>query len=128
MFEEDEETPNADGRQFDAVGKYEEPQEPGAGSIGPSIPEAPDLSMSAADADPAIQQHFWTLVLLCNVAIAALSIGAMMVGFGTHPTLGLQVLLAGVIISIYGVYRYRNARAEIAERAGADDAEAEDNG
>ena len=120
VFEEDDQPANADGRQFDAVGKYEEPDEPGPGDVGPSIPEAPDTA-SAKDADPTVQNLFWSLVVIFNVAIVAVAVGAMMVGFGTHPTLGLQVLLAGLIVAGYGLYRYREARREVATLVGDGD-------
>lgn len=126
MLEEDDGDPNADGAKFEAVGKYEEPEEPGPGSLGPDVPEAPDLTAAAEDADPAVQNLFWGLVVLFNVAILALSVGAMLILFGTDPTLGVQVLLVGLVLAVYGGYRYRDAKATVADIVS--DGDGEDNG
>lgn len=115
MFEDEDEEPTAEGTQFDAVGKYDEPEEPDPGDLGPPIPEAPDLAAAAEDADPRLQNLFWGLVVLFNVAILAVALGVMLIAFGVDATLGLQVLLVGFILSVYGVYRYRDARTEAAD-------------
>ena len=59
MLEEDsDDEPDPDGRQFDAVTRFEEPEvdEPGPGTLGPSIPEvgagdgeAPETSACPSD-------------------------------------------------------------------------------
>jgi len=124
VFDDEDEEPTADGKQFDAVGKYEEPEEPGAGDIGPSIP---DTAGQAANAPPKLRLLFWRLVVLFNVALVAVAVGVMLIAFGTDPTLGTQVLLVGLVLSVYGYYRYREAREEVGELVGTDAPE-EDNG
>jgi len=121
VFEDEDEEPTADGKQFDAVGKYDGPEEPDAGDLGPPVPEAPDLTAAAADADPRLQNLFWGLVVLFNVAILAVAVGVMLIAFGVDATLGFQVLLGGLILSVYGVYRYRDARDQAADIVGGDE-------
>ena len=64
---------------------------------------------------------FWGLVVLFNVAIVAVSLGVMLIAFGVDETLGLQVLLGGLVLSVYGVYRYRDARNQAADIVGGDE-------
>jgi len=121
VLEDEDEEPAADGRQFEAVGKYDEPEEPDAGDLGPPVPEAPDLTAAAEDADPRLQNLFWGLVVLFNVAIVAVALGVMLIAFGVDETLGLQVLLGGLVLTAYGVYRYRDAREQAADIVGGDE-------
>jgi hypothetical protein len=78
---------------------------------GPAVPSAPD----ADDADREVAGLFWALVLVFNVAVAALAIGPMMIAFQGWWDLGLQVTLVGLLAFAYGVFRYNRFREQRAE-------------
>lgn len=90
---------------------YTEPEEP---RPGPEIPEAPDLSNR--DVDPVVAGAFWTLVVVLNVGLLLVSVGVMFVVFQRNVRLGGQLTIGGLVVLAYGVYRYRNAKAMVAER------------
>ncbi|MEF8786793.1 MAG: hypothetical protein V5A45_12740 [Haloarculaceae archaeon] len=96
--------------------QYQEPEEE---TLGPTIPEAPDLS--SRDADPVVEGTFWTLVAVFNVGLLAVSLGVMFVIFQENPTLGWQLTVAGCLVLGYGFYRYRSAKEVIEERVGDGD-------
>lgn len=111
MFDEDrEDEPEPDGRQFDAVTRFEEPDEPGPGDLGPEIPEAPEPS---GDASPRVQFLFWGLVVIFNLAVLAVGVGLLLIVFDGNLELGGQVLAVGLLLTGYGLYRYRDAKREI---------------
>jgi len=58
------------------------------------------------------QGLFWVLVLVFNVAVAALAIGLMMIAFQGWWDRGLQVTLVGVLAMAYGLFRYYRFREE----------------
>lgn len=89
-----------------------EPEEFDPDSLGPSTPSVPDLSANAANADPETARVFWVLVLVFNVALLGVSLGAMFVVFQREWELGTQLFLAGSILFAYGYYRYRRFRSE----------------
>lgn len=95
--------------------RYREPDE---SSLSPDIPEAPDLT--DRDVDPVIEGTFWTLVVVFNVGLVAVSIGLMFVIFQGELALGGQITLAGVLVLGYGFYRYRSAKQVISERVDSD--------
>jgi len=118
----DEESPGS-WREHEAVDEqYREPHfdEP---DIGPSVPTPPDPSEN--DVDPEIARRFWALVLVFNVALLALSLGAMFVFFEGNYSLGGQLLLAGATAFVFGLYRYRSAKAYLADRSEDDDPDRE---
>lgn len=90
---------------------YREPEE---GSLGPDIPEAPDLTGN--DVDPVIEGAFWTLVVVFNVGLMVTSIGVLFVIFRSGTAFGAQITLAGILILGYGIYRYRNATELVSDR------------
>lgn len=111
MFEGDnDDEPEPDGRQFDAVTRFEEPEEPGPGDLGPPIPEAPE---PAGDASPRVQFLFWGLVVVFNLAVLAVGVGFLLIVFDGNLELGAQVLGVGLLLFGYGVYRYRGAKREV---------------
>jgi len=73
---------------------------------GPGAPSPPDPDQ----ADRAVRGLFWVLVLVLNVAVAALAIGPMMIAFQGWWDLGLQVTLVGVLAMAYGLFRYHRFR------------------
>lgn len=70
--------------------------------LAPSI-DVPDESAASTE----LQRKFWSLVLVFNVALGALSIGAMFAGFEGDWEVGGTLMAAGAILSIYGFYKYR---------------------
>lgn len=114
---DDEPAPFAEYGEVDE--QYREPEEE---TLGPTIPEAPDLS--TRDADPVVEGTFWTLVAVFNIGLLVVSLGVMFVIFQENPTLGWQLTVAGCLILGYGFYRYRSAKEVIEERvADADDSD-----
>ena len=72
----------------------------------------PPSPADAAEADPEITELFWRLVLVFNVAIAALALGPMLIYFRGSWELGLQVTLLGALTFGYGTFRYHRFRAD----------------
>lgn len=105
-------------RYGDLAEKYQEPHEPDPDAIGPEIPSAPDPTEREGEVDPEIRARFWGLVLVFNVALLALSLGAMFIGFEGNLELGGQLLLVGGILGAYGLYRYRSTKAELLDQNG----------
>jgi hypothetical protein len=93
--------------------KYREPEEM---SIGPEIPEAPDLT--DRDVDPVVEGTFWMLVVVFNIGLIAVSVGVMFVILQGNLVLGGQIALAGAVVLSYGIYRYRSAKQVISDRVG----------
>lgn len=109
----DEEESPGSWREHEQVDEqYREPDLEGA-DVGPEIPTPPDPSEN--DVDPELARRFWALVLVFNVALLALSLGAMFVVFERNYSLGGQLLLAGGATFGFGVYRYRTAKAHLAD-------------
>lgn len=106
--DEPDDEPEPDGRRFDAVTRYEEPAEPDPDALGPDIPE-PD-----EDTPARVPLLFWRVVVVFNLAILAIALGALMLVFDRRPTLGGQILVLGFVLLGYGLYRYRGAKREIA--------------
>jgi hypothetical protein len=76
--------------------------------LAPSV-DVPDES----DADPQLQRQFWLLVLVFNVALMAVSVGAMLAVFRGQWDTGTSLVAGGLVLAVYGVYKYRvYARAD----------------
>lgn len=103
LLEPEEAGPDYENGNFDV-----EPEVPTAPS--PDIPSPQD---NYEDVDGDLRNSFWLLVLVFNISVFAVSIGVMLVGFGTHPRLGLQAFAVGVIFGLYGWYRYRKTKQRI---------------
>lgn len=86
------------------------PDEPGAGDIGPPVPEAPNADLSEHDVPADLLKRFWKLVGVFNVAVLAASLGALLVAFEGRWTLGGGLLLVGVVAFLVGWRGYRRAR------------------
>ncbi len=128
--EDDGDEDDADGGWpvIDERGEHE-PAEFDPDSLGPDVPEPPEApsTSSVADSDvenPEIARQFWQLVLVFNLAVLALSVGAMFVGFRGNYDLGLKVMGVGVLAFALGLYRYYRFESD---RDGAP-ADAEHNG
>lgn len=101
MFGDDADEPE---RRFDAVTRFEEPDEP---DLGPGPPE------STGDAPARVQFLFWGLVVVFNLAVLGIGVGLLLVFLAGNFVLGGQVFLAGLLLFGYGLYRYRGARKEV---------------
>jgi hypothetical protein len=109
--------------QFDVVDRYTEPEESDPEAIGPAIPEAPDPTDEDVEVDSALLVSFWRLVVLFNVALLLTSVGLLFLIFEGALVLGGQLLVAGLLVGVYGLYRYRKAKTEVVEPAVAEAAE-----
>jgi len=100
----------------------------------PNVPEPPESPSPLAESDvpSGLLRAFWTTVALLNVAVMLLAVGAMMVGFDVHRTLGAAFLVVGLLSLYRGLRRYRSLQQRQADgtlAAGDDDAGVpEDNG
>ena len=70
--------------------------------LAPSI-DVPDESAASTE----LQRKFWSLVLVFNAALLAISVGVMFVGFEGDLQAGGSLIAAGAILSVYGFYKYR---------------------
>lgn len=109
-----EESPGSWREHEQVEEQYREP-DPEGSDVGPEIPTPPDPSEN--DVDPELARRFWALVLVFNVALLALSLGAMFLVFERDYSLGGQLLLAGAAAFAFGLYRYRTAKAYLADRS-----------
>lgn len=93
-----------------------EPEEVDPDEIGPEVPEAPEApDMTEVDVDPGLQNRFWALVGVFNLALLAVSLGVMFVGFRGNWELGGQLTVGGLLLFGFGYYRYRKTKAALAE-------------
>ena len=70
--------------------------------LAPSV-DIPDESAASTE----LKRKFWSLVLVFNVALGALSVGAMLVGFEGDWEVGGSLVAAGAVLAVYGFYKYR---------------------
>ncbi|MFC5970177.1 hypothetical protein ACFPYI_02420 [Halomarina salina] len=86
----------------------DEPEEFDPDSLAPSVevpeaPTAPEFSDSNVDED--VAQAFWATVVMANVALFGISVGAMIVYFLGDLQTGGMAILVGVVAALFG-YRY----------------------
>ena len=83
----------------------DEPEEFDPDSLGPERPDVePDLEESVAaldDVDDELFRAFWGAAVFLNVAVAALSIGLMLVYFRGDWTTGGGALVVGVVAAAF---------------------------
>lgn len=103
---------SADEDPFDIASRFEEPPEPGAADLGPSVPQAPEPP-SADEVPTRVRRLFWMQVVVFKFAVLGAGVGGLMVLFDTHATIGLQVLAASLLLFLYGFYRTRRAKREV---------------
>jgi hypothetical protein len=93
----------------------DEPKEFDPDSLGPDIPDSsPTLGESigaSADVPEELFRAFWAAVLFFNVALAALSIGAMLIYFRGDYGTGVPVLLVGVVAGLATLRYYWGVKA-----------------
>jgi hypothetical protein len=101
-FEEDEESWSAEPDEFDPD------------SLGPDPPDATlstDVDGSAADVPDGLVRAFWASVLFLNVALGALSIGAMLIYFRGDYATGVPALVIGLAAALAAARYYRDGTA-----------------
>lgn len=90
--------------EYDPEADLPDPEEELAPSI--DIPEAPE-PMPESEAPDEIFRIFWWVVIVVNVGILALSLGAMIWFFEGMATWGFRLVAVGVIALGYAYLRYR---------------------
>jgi hypothetical protein len=88
--------------------RYKEPDVRERFDLEPE-PPSPD------DVDPEVQSRFWSLVLIFNVAVLGLGVGGLFILFRNDLAVGTQLVLAGAVVGVYGLYRYRTAKRALAD-------------
>jgi uncharacterized membrane protein YcjF (UPF0283 family) len=72
-------------------------------NVGVDIPDA-------SEAPTRLRAAFWSLVVVFNVALLAVSVGAMFVVFRGRAELGGGLVVAGALAFLVGVYRVRTVK------------------
>ena len=110
----------------------DEPEEFDPDSIGPDAPDTtPTLreSLGATEAIPdELFRAFWASVLFLNVALAALSLGALFIYFRGDYETGVPALFIGAVAALATVryyWRGKSCRYSGAETSGGDTSERE---
>lgn len=79
-----------------------------------TVPEVPDPTANLpdeSDAPPELRTQFWVLVSVFNVALIALSVGVMLVGFLGDLRRGGALTVGGALLFLLGYRRYRRVTA-----------------
>ncbi|WP_338727966.1 hypothetical protein [Haladaptatus sp. DJG-WS-42] len=76
--------------------------------IGPKIPSVSTPNSDVSDIPDDVFRTFWSLVLTFNVALFALSLGAMLMYFRGQFQTGGIVFGLGAVSLVYGLVKYRN--------------------
>lgn len=71
--------------------------------VGTDSPEVP----SPEDAPDELKAEFWELVIAFNVAVFALALGGMLIGFNGDFALGGASVGVGLLALVYGIHGYR---------------------
>lgn len=118
--EEDDPGSEAPERRFPVV-----PGEPDDGERWPEEPDPPEFepdedattaeSVGSSSASSELRRTFWVLVIVVDVAVLAVAVGVMFVGFEGRWTLGGQLVLLGLVLGGFGWYRYRRYRRSMAD-------------
>lgn len=85
------------------------PDEPDEPDLGPDVPDVapPDEGFFGPEDTPAdVLKAFWSLVVLFNVGLFAVSLGIMLIGFRGAWAFGGAFLAVGLLALARGVYRY----------------------
>ncbi|WP_224269788.1 DUF7322 domain-containing protein [Haloprofundus salinisoli] len=84
----------------------------------PNVPEAPKPATPEGEADSELATTFWVSVVLVNVGVGALSLGAMFAYFRGQWRLGGGLVVVGLFLLLRTYQRYKQFREE---RAANDD-------
>lgn len=79
-------------------------------SVEPPDPESSIDIPDGSDAPRELKRAFWTLVVVFNVGLLALSLGVMLVGFERMYVQGGALAAFGAVVLLYGYWRYRRVR------------------
>ena len=94
----------------DAEPGHTEPPEP---ELGPRAPDpTPDVDgvLGPTDAPRELLVGFWSLVILFNLGLFGLSLGAMLIWFRGSWDVGGALLVLGLLATVHGIHRYRVLR------------------
>lgn len=109
-FEEEAEPPDpGDEAEAELVPTVRDPSEnidDPSENVEPTVPSIRDYS--SVDADPELAQEFWIQVFLFNIALFAVSLGLMLIGFRQRWTFGGALLVVGIVAFARGFARYRS--------------------
>ncbi|QCJ47662.1 hypothetical protein [Haloprofundus sp. MHR1] len=76
----------------------------------PNVPEAPKPSTPEGEVDSELATAFWVSVVLVNVGVGALSLGAMFLYFRGQWRLGGGLFVVGLFLLLRTYQRYRQFR------------------
>lgn len=107
----------------------DEPDEFDPDSLGPDVPEAPDVEPdletsfeNVGEVDDGLFEAFWGAVVFLNVALAALSIGAMLLYFQGDVRNGGGAIVIGLVSAAFaGRYYFGYTRGDENETEGGGD-------
>ena len=94
------------GPEADMVPTVDDPAE----GLEPSAPTVDDYSEK--DAPRELKHEFWSQVLLFNVALFALSLGLMFIGFESRWRVGGGLVAVGLFALVRGLKRYRAVKRD----------------
>lgn len=77
-----------------------------------SYPTIPTVETAESDAPTELVKNFWIIVLVLNVAIFAVALGLMLIGFRGALDDGGVLILGGLVLFGLAYWRYRRFRYE----------------
>ncbi|SDK26454.1 DUF7322 domain-containing protein [Natronorubrum texcoconense] len=77
-----------------------------------AIPE-PEFSAAETDVDGETLKNFWALVLVINAAVLAYALAALFLVFEGATTYAGYLFAAGLVLTGFGIQRYRTVRRDI---------------
>ncbi|KTG09809.1 hypothetical protein AUR64_09250 [Haloprofundus marisrubri] len=83
----------------------------------PNVPEAPKPATPEGEVDSELKTTFWVSVVLVNVGVGALSLGAMFVYFRGQWRLGGGLVVVGLFLLLRTYQRYQQFREKRASKA-----------
>lgn len=104
----DESSRSTDTDGFDPTSVEPDAFDPDSVESQINIPEAPDPSDN--DVSPELRRTFWLIVLMVNIGLLALSLGAMFAAFRGQFRFGGSLAVLGVFALLVSYIRYRNHR------------------
>lgn len=94
-------TPEGD----DAESKFGDPE--AELSTAPETTETPGEELASVEVDSRTTRYFWGAVALANIAVGAVSIGLMLIGFRGNWELGGGLVLIGLLAGARTYWLYR---------------------
>lgn len=81
----------------------------------------PEVSTAETDVPADLAETFWALVLVINVAVFALALGALFLLFEENATYGGWLIAGGFVLVAFAVRRYRAYDADTSDSPLEDD-------